>query len=131
MQYIRLFGDTAGESHFEEVHVDLVPVGHYARGVPQVYLSAPRPSTSLTFLSGPPGWVGDWHPAPRRQFMVKLAGITEIVASDGERRELGPGVALLLEDTSGKGHYSRIVGPDDDVWFVASLADDQGQPIAH
>jgi hypothetical protein len=119
-----LFTDLTGESHFENVDVELAAVGQYGNGVPQVYLSAPRLSTSLTFLSGPPGWVGDWHPAPRRQFMVKLAGETEIVASDGERRQLGPGVVLLVEDTIGKGHYTRVLGTGDDVWFVASLADD-------
>ena len=87
----------------------------------------------LTFVSAPEGWVGDWHPAPRLQFMVKLTGMTEIVASDGERREFGPGTVLLLEDTSGKGHYSRVLGPDDDRWFVAALAKqvvDDEDPLA-
>jgi hypothetical protein len=122
MNYVRLFAGPDGESHFEDVTVELAPVGEYARGVPKVFLSTPRLSTSLSFLSGPPGWVGDFHPAPRRQFMIKLAGQTEMVSSDGERRQIGPGTALLLEDTSGKGHYSRVLGPDDDDWFVAALA---------
>ena len=122
MMYVRLFAGPDGESHFEDVGVDLAPVSEYARGVPQGFLSSPWLSTSLTFLSGPPGWVGDWHPAPRRQFMVKLRGTTELIASDGERRELGPGAVLLLEDTVGRGHHSRILGPDDDQWFVAALA---------
>jgi hypothetical protein len=29
----------------------------------------------------------------------------------------------LVEDTSGKGNHSRALGPDDDVWFVAALAE--------
>jgi len=131
MKYVRLFAGPDGESHFEDVGVELAPVGQYARGVPQVFLSAPRLSTSLTFLSAPPGWVGDWHPAPRRQFMIKLTGVAEVLASDGERRELGPGTVLLLEDVVGKGHYSRVLGPDDDRWFVAALAERQAssQPV--
>jgi hypothetical protein len=28
---------------------------------------------------------------------------------------------LLIEDTSGKGHCSRVFGPGDDEWFVAGL----------
>jgi hypothetical protein len=76
-------------------------------------------------LAGPAGWFGDWHPAPRRQFMVKLAGETEFVASDGERRRIAPGMVLVLEDTGGKGHQSRVVGPDDDARFVAALADQE------
>jgi hypothetical protein len=103
------------------VEVVTAPIAEYARGVPQVHVSAPHSSTALTFVSAPAGWVGEWHPAPRRQFMVKLTGVTEILASDGERREFGPGTALLLEDITGKGHYSRVMGPDDDEWFVAAL----------
>jgi hypothetical protein len=120
--YVRLFAGADGESHFDDVEVVTAPVAEYARGVPLVDLSAAQPSTALTFVSAPPGWVGDWHPAPRRQFMVKLSGVTEVLASDGEKRELGPGIALLIEDTTGKGHYARVMGPDDDEWFVAALA---------
>ena len=84
MHYVRLFAGPDGESHFEDVTVELAPVEQYAQDVPTAYLSAPRSSTSVTFLSGPPGWVGDFHQAPRRQFMIKLAGQTEFLASDGE-----------------------------------------------
>jgi hypothetical protein len=125
VNYVRLFAGPDGESHFEDIAVDLAPVVEYARGVPQVLLSAPRTSTGLTFVSAPPGWVGDWHPGPRRQFMVKLTGVTEVAASDGQRREFGPGTVLLVEDTTGKGHFSRVLGPDDDRWFVAALANEQ------
>ena len=120
MNYVRLFAGPDGESHFEDVTVERAPVDQYVRGVPQVLLSSPRRSTSLTFLSVPRGWVGDFHPAPRRQFMIKLAGRTELIASDGERRELVPLTVLLLEDTTGKGHYSRVLGPDDDQYVVVA-----------
>ena len=123
MNYVCLFAGPDGESHFEDVTVELAPVDQYTGGVPQVLLSSPRRSTSLTFFSAPRGWAGDFHPAPRRQFMIKLAGQSELVASDGEKRQIGPGVALLLEDTTGKGHYSRVLGPEDDDWFVVALAD--------
>lgn len=123
MKYARLFAGPDGESHFEDVAIDFAPVVEYAKGIPEVYVSAPHPSTALTFLSGPIGWVGEWHCVARRQFMVKLAGDTEVIASDGERRQFGPGMVALVEDTSGKGHYSRALGPNDDVWFVAALAE--------
>jgi hypothetical protein len=121
MRYVRLFAGPDGESHFEDIAVELTPIAEYAKGVPLVYISASRASNALTFLSAPPGFFGDWHAAPRQQFMIKLAGQTEFVASDGERREIGPGTVLLIEDTSGKGHTSRVLGPGDDEWFVAGL----------
>ena len=111
MRYVRLFAGPDGESHFQDIAVELTPIAEYAKGVPLVYISASRASTALTFLSAPPGFFGDWHAAPRQQFMIKLAGETEFVASDGERRQIGPGTVLLIEDTSGKGHTSRVLGP--------------------
>ena len=33
----------------------------------------------------------------------------EITASDGERRVIGAGEVLLVEDTTGKGHLSKAV----------------------
>ena len=52
----------------------------------------------------------DWHPAPRRQYIVKFldAGV-EITVSDGERRVIGAGEVILVEDTTGKGHLSKAV----------------------
>jgi hypothetical protein len=60
MNYVRLFAGPDGESHFEDVTVELARVDQYARGVPQLLLSSPRRSTSLTFLTAPSGWVGDF-----------------------------------------------------------------------
>lgn len=52
----------------------------------------------------------DWHPAPRRQYIVNLDAAVEITASDGEKRVIGAGEVILVEDTSGKGHLSKAVG---------------------
>jgi len=41
---------------------------------------------------------------------VNLTGTVEIVASDGEKRRLGPGSILLADDVAGKGHTSRGLG---------------------
>ncbi|MGN5479259.1 hypothetical protein ACTMU2_26870 [Cupriavidus basilensis] len=52
-----------------------------------------------------------------RMWIIMLDGEMEFEASDGERRSLVPGSALLLEDTTGKGHRGRVVGG-----LVATLA---------
>jgi hypothetical protein len=51
----------------------------------------------------------DWHNAPRRQYIINLDAAVEITASDGERRVIGPGEVLLVEDVTGKGHLSKAV----------------------
>jgi len=51
----------------------------------------------------------DWHPAPRRQYIINLDGGVEITVSDGEKRVIGAGEVLLVEDVTGKGHLSKAV----------------------
>jgi len=67
----------------------------------------------------------DWHNAPRRQFVINLAGEVEITVSDGEQRRFGPGTILLAEDVTGKGHISRGVGDSDRLSIFVPLADDR------
>ncbi len=52
----------------------------------------------------------NWHPAPRRQYIVNLDDGVRITASDGESRLIGAGEVLLVEDTTGKGHLSKGLG---------------------
>ncbi len=54
----------------------------------------------------------NFHPAPRRQFVVNLSGLVEIECGDGSKRRLGAGDILLADDTTGQGHITReIEGP--------------------
>lgn len=44
--------------------------------------------------------------------MIYLSGEMDFEVSDGEVRRLMPGSILLLEDTTGKGHVSRVIAGD-------------------
>ncbi len=79
------------------------------------------PAARCGFLSAPAGWSGDYHPTPRRQFLFVLRGIFEGTASDGVVRRFGPGGVLLMEDTTGKGHATRIIGDEDALAAVVQL----------
>lgn len=75
------------------------------------------------FVAGPTDWGGDIpHPSPQRQFFCLLSGELEAIASDGETRRFGPGGLLLLEDTTGAGHATRVVGGTDFLIFGVALA---------
>jgi uncharacterized cupin superfamily protein len=52
-----------------------------------------------------------------------LRGEVEVTASDGETRRLSPGGLLLLEDTTGKGHATRVVGGEGFLLVGIALAD--------
>jgi hypothetical protein len=110
-QYVRLYADRDGQSHFADEEMKLRPV-NFAPPAQSLNLSAFTPTTQMALLVTPAGWFGDWHPAPHRQFFFRLAGEVEIQASDGEVRRLGPGSILLVEDTTGKGHTTRVVRGD-------------------
>jgi hypothetical protein len=120
LKYTRLYADAEGASHFEDVEVGMNEV-LFAPPAPPLKLSEFMDSSSFSFLSAEPGWSGDWHPAPKRQFTLYLQGEIEAEASDGEIRRFGPGSAVLVEDTSGKGHRSRVVGGQEAVLAVVQL----------
>ena len=39
-------------------------------------------------------------------------GQLELQTTDGETRRFSPGDLLLLDDLSGRGHISRVIGPN-------------------
>jgi mannose-6-phosphate isomerase-like protein (cupin superfamily) len=122
MRYLRLFVDDAGETHLEDVAVPLSSV-EFAPPAPPLDLSAYHAADRYAFCRFPAGWHGDWHPTPRRQVFFLLAGEMEVEVSDGEVRHIGPGTIVLVEDTHGRGHVSRVVGPQDVLSAVVQLPD--------
>jgi hypothetical protein len=107
MRYFRIYTDAEGETHFEDIEVAF---GQQRNGSD---LSALYPVTGVIFRRSPADQFIDWHPAPRRQFVVTLSGQAEVEASDGEIRQIGPGTVMLAEDTTGKGHITRGKGTEE------------------
>jgi hypothetical protein len=105
MKIHRLYTDEHGESHFEDVEVEYTEATRSGR------LSPRLPATGIIFREVPPDYDLDWHPAPRRQYIINLDAGVQITASDGEVRRIGAGEVLLVEDTWGKGHLSKALEP--------------------
>jgi len=103
MKIVRLYTGTDGESHLEEIEVEFGPMG--ATETTQL-----QAATGIAFRRAPAGNVQDYHPAPRRQYVVTLSGQGEIEVGDGTVRRFGPGDVMLAEDTTGRGHITRVVG---------------------
>ena len=70
-------------------------------------------ATGVIFRRTAPDLFADWHPAPRRQYVVTLVGGGEIEVSDGTILPLGPGSVVLVEDVDGIGHITRGRGTED------------------
>jgi hypothetical protein len=98
-----LYVDEKGESHFRDIEVAYPETGRAGR------LSARIPVNGLIFREVQPDYDLDWHPAPRRQYIVNLDAGVQLTASDGESRKIGAGEIVLVEDTWGKGHLSKAL----------------------
>lgn len=108
MKYIRLFAGDDGESHFQDFEVKFTGT-EYTLSAPPLGLSPMLPATQFGFMNAPAGWESDWHPSSARNFFLVINGEWEVTASDGETRRFTEGSLLLVEDTTGKGHKSRVL----------------------
>jgi hypothetical protein len=52
---------------------------------------------------------------------VTARGEYEVTSSDGAVRRFPPGSVLLLEDTTGQGHSTRITSSEDCIVFAVGL----------
>ena len=107
VKYVRCYSDDVGTSHLMEVEEDFV-VADYAPPAPPLLLSPFTAASRFGFLELPAGWHGDWHPSPYRQFFIALSGTGEVEVGDGETWSCTPGSVLLCEDTTGRGHITRV-----------------------
>lgn len=103
MKIHRLYTDAQGESHFATEEIEYIETTSAGR------LSKRLPATGIIFREVPPTYDLDWHPAPRRQYIINLDNGVQITASDGEVRVVNAGEVLLVEDVTGKGHLSKAI----------------------
>ena len=100
---VRLYAGDDGQSHFEDLEID---------GWPEQWdlnLANPRIDFARRGEPGNP-FFSDWHPEPRRQYLILLAGQMEVTVGDGTSIVLNPGDVLLAEDLTGQGHQVRSLG---------------------
>lgn len=112
MGVFRLYNSDDGKSRIEDQSLASHPL-----------LTSPQTATHIVFNQLSAGTFIDWHPAPRRQYVIILSGQLEIGLGDGTVRRFGPGDARLVEDTTGRGHTTRVVGTDPVLTAVIPLAD--------
>jgi quercetin dioxygenase-like cupin family protein len=120
MKYTRLYSDDSGHSHLEDIEIRFESVD-FAPPAPPLDISVLSSADQCSILKAKPGWEGDWHPAPFRQLHFYLSGEIEAETSDGKSRRIGPGSIVLVEDISGKGHRSQVIGSEEVVIAVVKL----------
>jgi hypothetical protein len=101
---VRIYATPDGGSRVEELTIspDAKPVD-ITRMTASVY-------------SGSGARAPDWHTAPRKQFAINMTGELEVEVTDGTRHRIGSDL-VYLEDTTGKGHVTRALGPITNVFL--------------
>ncbi len=122
-KYVRIYSDENGESHFEDLKVPLPPVDFAPPAAP-LNIAQFLPATQTVWVGAPVGWAGDApHPRAGRQIFCTMQGEYEVTASDGTIRAFPVGSVILLEDTTGKRHSTRVTSQGDALIFAVVLAD--------
>jgi quercetin dioxygenase-like cupin family protein len=111
-----LYTGSDNQTHAEEVELKFTP------GSP-AEVSKMMQITGAELHRTAGGSVDDWHRAPRRQYVITLSGHGEVEVAGGKKISMGPGHIDLVEDTSGKGHITKVVGTEDRVTLQLPLAD--------
>jgi hypothetical protein len=109
----RLYTGTDGQSHAEDIQFPLA----------SATATEVMKATGVQFSRTSPGRFSDWHVGPRRQFVITLQGRGEIELAGGRKITMEPGHIELIEDLTGKGHTTRVIGTEDRITVSIPLAD--------
>ena len=120
MTMTRLYTGPDNQTHAEEVELKFTP-GNPAE------VSKMMPITGAELHRTAGGSFDDWHRAPRRQYVITLSGRGEVEVVGGKKISLGPGSIDLVEDTTGKGHITKVISTEDRVTLQLPLADQSGR----
>ena len=120
-EYTRLYADASGASHFADLDIELGP-GFAVPPAEPLHRAQFLAPESTFWIGAPTKWKGDTpHPAPKRAIFITARGEYEVTASDGSVRRFPSGSVLLLEDTTGQGHSTRITSSEDCFVFAIGL----------
>ena len=122
----RIFTGPDGLSHAEDIELNL-----NARGATDMLKATgaefsvrpPTPGANPRNTSAAGANAPEWHTGPARQFVITLAGSSEVEVSGGVHIAASAGHINLIEDTTGKGHITRNFGPEDRIALTIPLAD--------
>ena len=121
--YVRLYAGDDGISRFEDRKIELAP-GFAVPPAEPLHFAPFGDAETAFWVGGPTSWKGDApHPAPRRQVFITIRGEYAVTAGDGAVRNFPKGSVLLLEDTTGGGHSTRILGVEDCIVFAIGMRD--------
>lgn len=116
IQITRIYTGPDGKSRQQAIDV---PMQSHRMGLVSKLFSG----TGVEIHRQSPGGGASWHRAPRRQLIATISGEAEIETGDGKVLKSRPGVIHLVEDLTGEGHITRVIGTEDRISLFMPLAD--------
>ena len=123
-RYVRLYADERGESHFADI--EWIGTGRFCSAGAAAPRSRALPGAAVRAGVRSCG-LGRNHPAPVAASATDVhpPWRLQVTASDGSVRRFPAGSLLLLEDTTGSGHTTRIVGTEELLVMTVTLGDEE------
>jgi quercetin dioxygenase-like cupin family protein len=116
----RLYTGADNQTHSEEVEVKF-PGGESNA------VSKMMQVTGAELHRAAPGRVSDWHRGPSHRYVITLSGHGELEVAGGKKIPVEPGHIELIEDTTGKGHITKVTGAEDRVTLHLLIGDQPGR----
>ena len=110
MDFVRVYTGEDGNARFQTV--ELAEEEQWTKGFP---------TTSCNVRTMAVGANLDWHPAPGRLLFIHISGQLEVELRDGSTHAFGPGSFRLMEDVTGTGPLTRVVGSEPVVHVAIQL----------
>jgi len=107
MKVTRFYTGPDNETHFEDVELSMVECSLEELGITELR-SEPMKVKEIIFREVAGNSALGWHNAKHRELVITLDGEAEVEIGDGSKRRFGPGDMILAEDTTGRGHITRI-----------------------
>ncbi|MFP6780764.1 MAG: cupin domain-containing protein [Gammaproteobacteria bacterium] len=121
-KFTRIAIDEQDRSHFAEGELPFT-LKEFAPPSGPIGVSPVSDAKTILFTTADKTWITDWHPTPRRQFVIMLAGAITVEVESGEKRTFEKGDIFLLEDIRGRGHDSRVVSDEPAMFTMVALPD--------
>ena len=110
--FLRLFADDDGVTRVDSGFSRELESVDFAPPASPMFAARVSDASALVIVELPVGWHGGWHPSPKEQWVICLAGEMGYGAGDGTVFTLRPGTCILTTDTRGRGHKSWNAGSE-------------------
>lgn len=130
VKFATVWADDEGATHIGYCRFEGLEFRSYAPpAAPQWIGISPDKVESIAYAVLPPGYIGNWHPAPGPQWVITLSGKWSVETTDGSVLVQGPGEVQFSADSNSRprrddkraGHVSRTVGSEPNVQLIIRL----------